>query len=86
MFLVVGVYGPDRYIMYREGSHELLSQRGQLEAYPTRKPTPTAKSLTQGGKAEYLPMQMRQSTGTFNMLDVARKVISVLLHKHQLII
>ena len=69
-----------------KGCNELLSQRGRLEARPTRKPTPTARSPTHSGEAGYSPMQMRQSTGTFNMLDVARKVISVLLHKHQLII
>ena len=64
------------------GINELLSQRGRLEDRPARKQIPTVKSLTR----EHSPMQMEQSTGTFNILDVARKVISELMHKHQLII
>ena len=78
----VYLYIKDKSPSTLKGCNELLSQRGRLEDRPARKQIPTVKSLTR----EHSPMQMEQSTGTFNILDVARKVISELMHKHQLII
>ena len=68
-----------------ERTNELLSPSSRLDARPALKPTPTVKSLTSGDTV-YSPMQVKQNTGTFYLLDIARKVISELMHKHHLII
>ena len=71
----------------KDVGNELLSPSSRLDARPARKPTPTAISPTPiSGEAVYSPMQVKQSTGTFYLLDIARKVISELMHKHHLII
>ena len=84
----VYLYIKDKSPTTLKGCNELLSPSSRLDARPARKPTPTAKSPTPSGEAEYSPttMQVKQSTGTYYLLDIARKVISELMHKHHLII
>ena len=60
--------------------NKLLSPKsGISEACPVRKPTVSPTLLNS-------PIPVKKSTGTFNILDVARTVISESMHKHHLII
>ena len=84
----VYLYIKDKSPSTLKGCNELLSPSSRLDARPARKPTPTVNSPAPSGEAEYSPttMQVKQSTGTYYLLDIARKVISELMHKHHLII
>ena len=82
----VYLYIKDKSPTTLKGCNELLSPSSRLDARPARKPTPTVKSPTPTSDTVCSPIHVKQSIGTFNMLDVARKAISELMHKHHLII